>query len=369
MLLAVPRETGALETRVALVPDSVTRLSNLGIETVIEAGAGKHSMFPDEDYAAAGARIAEGPEATFAGAELIAKVAPPSEEEARSFPEGATLVGFLHPARDQEVLSVLATRKATVFSFDRMPRISRAQAMDALSSQATITGYRAALVAATSTAKLFPMLMTAAGTIPPAKVLVMGAGVAGLQAIATCRRLGAVVRAYDVRAAAAEEVASLGATFVQLELETQEGEGGYAKEQSEEFLRAQQNLIAQHVEASDVVITTAAIPGRRAPLLVTEEMVAKMTPGSVIVDVAADTGGNCELTKAGETVKHNDVAIIGIANPPASMPTHASALYARNVVNLVALLTKEGRLEPDFEDEIIKGCCVLREGEPTEGKP
>ncbi|HZM56017.1 MAG TPA: hypothetical protein VFC03_13425, partial [Acidimicrobiales bacterium] len=259
-------------------------------------------------------------------------------------------------------VKALAARGATVYSLDLLPRISRAQSMDALSSQATVSGYRAGLSAAEHLAKFFPMFMTAAGTVPPAKVLVMGAGVAGLQAIATARRLGAVVRAYDVRAAAKEEVQSLGARFVELDLETQEGAGGYAKEQSAEYLAKQQELLAAEVAAADVVITTAQIPGRKAPLLVTAAMVEGMSEGSVIIDMAADSGGNCELSVPGEDVVVNGVTVVGLTNPPASMPTHASFLYARNIANFLGLLVKDGELTPDFDDEIVAGTCVVRAG-------
>ncbi len=266
-----------------------------------------------------------------------------------------------------DVVQALAAKGATVYSLDLLPRISRAQSMDALSSQATVAGYRAGLSAAEHLAKFFPMFMTAAGTVPPAKVLVMGAGVAGLQAIATARRLGAVVRAYDVRAAAKEEVQSLGAKFVELGLETQEGAGGYAKEQSAEYLARQQELLAAEVAASDVVITTAQIPGRKAPVLVTEAMVRGMSEGAVIVDMAADSGGNCELSVAGEDVLVDGVTVVGMANPPASMPTHASFLYARNIANFLGLLVKDGELAPDFEDEIVAGTCVVRDGHVVHG--
>jgi NAD(P) transhydrogenase subunit alpha len=273
------------------------------------------------------------------------------------------LISFLQPATQGDIVRALAKRGVTAFSLELVPRISRAQSMDALSSQASAAGYKAVLMAAARLGKFFPMMMTAAGTVPPARVLVMGAGVAGLQAIATARRLGAVVSAYDVRPAVKDEVHSLGATFIELPLETQEGEGGYAREQSEEFLRKQRELIGEHVAKSDVVITTAAIPGRRAPLLVTADMVKAMRPGSVIVDLAAETGGNVELTKVGEEAKVGDVTIIGTRNVPATMPLHASQLFARNVANLLLHLVKDGAIKLDFDDEITKGCCVTHGGE------
>jgi H+-translocating NAD(P) transhydrogenase subunit alpha len=273
-----------------------------------------------------------------------------------------SLISFLQPVAAAETVRALAAKGATVYSLDLLPRISRAQSMDALSSQATVAGYRAGLSAAEHLAKFFPMFMTAAGTVPPAKVLVMGAGVAGLQAIATARRLGAVVRAYDVRAAAKEEVQSLGAKFVELDLETQDGAGGYAKEQSAEYLAKQQELLAAEVAAADVVITTAQIPGRKAPVLVTESMVEGMSEGAVIIDMAADSGGNCELSVAGQDVLAHGVTIVGMSNPPASMPTHASFLYSRNIANFLALVVKDGELAPDFDDEIVAGTCVVKAG-------
>ncbi len=291
------------------------------------------------------------------------KVQAPSAAEIELMKKDAVLISFLQPATQGDIVRALAAHGVTAFSLELVPRISRAQSMDALSSQASAAGYKAVLIAAGRLGKFFPMLMTAAGTIPPARVLVMGAGVAGLQAIATARRLGAVVSAYDVRPAVKEEVQSLGATFIELPLETQEGEGGYAREQSEEFLSKQRELIGEHVAKSDVVITTAAVPGRRAPLLVTGDMVKGMRPGSVIVDLAAETGGNVELTKAGKDVEVGGVTIIGTRNVPSTMPLHASQLYARNVANLLLHLVKDGSVVIDFEDEITKGSCVTHGGE------
>ncbi|HUI04841.1 MAG TPA: NAD(P) transhydrogenase subunit alpha, partial [Acidimicrobiales bacterium] len=302
-----------------------------------------------------------------AGAALVARVNAPSPSEVDAAPDGLSYVSFLAPASQLDTVRALVAQKATAFSLDLVPRISRAQSMDALSSQATVSGYLSALAAAERLPKFFPMFMTAAGTVPPAKVLVLGAGVAGLQAIATARRLGAQVRAYDVRAAAKEEVQSLGAAFVELELETQEGAGGYAREQSEDFLARQRELIGTEVAAADVVITTAAVPGRKAPLLVTTAMVEGMAQGSVVVDMAADGGGNCELTQAGKDIDHRGVVVCGLANPPAAMPTHASFLYARNVANFLALVVTDGELTPDFDDEIVSGCCVVRAGEVVHG--
>jgi NAD(P) transhydrogenase subunit alpha len=361
--LAVVKESLPGEDRVAIVPEVAAKLTRSGVDVVVEAGAGTAARFSDEEYVAAGATVAPDAASALAGAAIVARVQPPTLDEVAALPEGVSVVSFLQPVAAAETVAALAARSATVYSLDLLPRISRAQSMDALSSQATVSGYRAGLSAAEHLAKFFPMFMTAAGTVPPAKVLVMGAGVAGLQAIATARRLGAVVRAYDVRAAAKEEVQSLGAKFVELDLETQEGAGGYAKEQSAEYLAKQQELLASEVAASDVVITTAQIPGRKAPVLVTAAMVEGMSVGSVIVDMAADSGGNCELTVAGEDVQVHGVTVVGLTNPPASMPTHASFLYSRNIANFLGLLVKDGDLAPDFDDEIVAGTCVVRSGD------
>ncbi len=351
----------------AIVPEVAARLAPLGIEVVVQSGAGAAARFPDQAYEEAGATVAADAPGALSGAAVVARVQPPTLDEVAQLPDGVSVVSFLQPVASAEVVAALAAKGATVYSLDLLPRISRAQSMDALSSQATVGGYRAGLSAAEHLAKFFPMFMTAAGTVPPAKVLVMGAGVAGLQAIATARRLGAVVRAYDVRAAAKEEVQSLGAHFVDLGLETQDGAGGYAKEQSEETIARQQELLAAEVAAADVVITTAQIPGRKAPVLVTEAMVAGMAQGAVIVDMAADSGGNCELSVPGEDVVVHGVTIVGLTNPPASMPTHASFLYARNIANFLGLVVKDGALAPDFDDEIVAGTCVVRAGTVVHG--
>ena len=363
MKVGTPKESAPEERRVALVPDTATRLGAASLEVNVESGAGSAAFITDEDYEKAGAKIVATAPALLGEADAVLKVQAPSVAEVGLLKKDAVLISFLQPATQGEIVRALARRGITAFSLELVPRISRAQSMDALSSQASAAGYKAVLMAAGRLGKFFPMMMTAAGTIPPARVLVMGAGVAGLQAIATARRLGAVVSAYDVRPAVKEEVQSLGATFVELALEAQVGEGGYAKEQSEEFLRKQRELIGEHVARSDVVITTAAVPGRRAPLLVTGEMVKGMRPGSVIVDLAAETGGNVELTKAGEDVEVGGVTIIGTRNVPSTMPLHASQLYARNVANLLLHLVKDGAIVLDFEDEITKGCCVTHGGE------
>ncbi|HAM01760.1 MAG TPA: Re/Si-specific NAD(P)(+) transhydrogenase subunit alpha [Acidimicrobiaceae bacterium] len=362
MRLAVPTETRAGEQRVAVVPEVAGRLAAAGVEVVVQAGAGDRAFFPDSAFEDKGARIVDGA-SVLTGAELVARVNAPTPDEVQRQEPGASLVSFLQPLGQLDVVEALVAGKATAFSLDLLPRISRAQSMDALSSQATVSGYLAALAAAERLPKFFPMFMTAAGTVPPGKVLVLGAGVAGLQAIATARRLGAMVRAYDVRAAAKEEVQSLGAQFVELELETQEGSGGYAREQSEEFLARQRELIGNEVAAADVVITTAAVPGRKAPLLVTTAMVEGMSEGSVVVDLAADGGGNVELTQAGQEIDHGGVRVYGMSNPPSAMPTHASFLYSRNVFNFLSLIVVDGELRPDFDDEVVAGTCVVRAGE------
>ena len=363
MKVATPKETAAEERRVALVPDTATKLIAAGLQVSIEASAGAAAYLTDEAYRTAGVSVVSGAEDVLRDADAVLKVQAPSVSEAGLVRAGAVLVSFLQPATQADIVRALAKQGVTAFSLELVPRISRAQSMDALSSQASAAGYKSVLMAAERLGKFFPMMMTAAGTVAPARVLVMGAGVAGLQAIATARRLGAVVSAYDVRPVVKEEVQSLGATFIELALEAQEGEGGYAREQSEEFLRKQRELIGEHVARSDVVITTAAVPGRRAPLLVTADMVRGMRPGSVVVDLAAESGGNVELTQAGKDTDVGGVLIIGTRNVPSTMPLHASQLYARNVTNLLLHLVKDGAINLDFEDEITKGACVTHGGE------
>jgi NAD(P) transhydrogenase subunit alpha len=363
MQVAIPKETAPDERRVALVPDTATKLIAAKLQVSVEAGAGADAFITDEAYRAAGANLARSASDLLKDADVVLKVQAPDAKEVDLFKKGSVLISFLQPATQGEIVKALAKQGVTAFSLELVPRISRAQSMDALSSQASAAGYKAVLMAATRLGKFFPMMMTAAGTVAPARVLVMGAGVAGLQAIATARRLGAVVSSYDVRPAVKEEVQSLGATFIELPLETQEGQGGYAKEQSEEFLKKQRELIGEHIAKSDVVITTAAIPGRRAPLLVTADMVKGMRPGSVIVDLAAETGGNVELTQAGKEIEVNDVTIIGTRNIPSTMPLATSQLYAKNVANLLLHLVKDGAITLDFEDEITKGACVTHGGE------
>jgi NAD(P) transhydrogenase subunit alpha len=361
--VAVPKEIEQGERRVALVPDTARMLVAAGLEVSIEAGAGAPAFVTDDLYEMAGAKVESRAGTMLHYADAVLKVQAPRESEIALLKKGSVLISFLQPATQGDAVKSLAQHGITAFSLELLPRISRAQSMDALSSQASAAGYKAVLMAADRLGKLFPMMMTAAGTVAPTRVLVMGAGVAGLQAIATARRLGAVVSAYDVRTAVKEEVQSLGATFIELPLEAQEGQGGYAREQTEEFLRKQRELIGEHIAMSDVVITTAAVPGRRAPLLVTGEMVKGMRPGSVIVDLAADTGGNVELTQPGKDIGVGGVTVIGTRNVPSTMPQTTSQLYARNVANLLLHLVKNGALALDFADEITKAACVTHGGE------
>ena len=358
MRIGVPKETAAGERRVALVPELVTKLTESGVDVVVEAGAGEAASFTDEAFREAGAVLAD-PWA----AEVVAKVRKPSDEELGRLREGQVLIGFLQPLTDQEGVERLASRGVTAFAMESIPRITRAQPMDALSSQATVSGYKAVILAADRLPKFLPMLMTAAGTVTPAKVLVIGAGVAGLQAIATARRLGAVVFGFDVRPVVKEQVESLGATFLELGVVGEETEGGYARELSEEEQRRQQEELESRIGDFDVVITTALIPGRPAPRLIPRSAIESMRPGSVIVDLAAEAGGNAELTQPDEDVSHDGVTILGPTNLPSSMPYHASQLYARNVSALAQHLAPEGELKLDFEDEITAGACVTRKEE------
>jgi NAD(P) transhydrogenase subunit alpha len=358
--VVVPRETAEHERRVACVPDTVTRLAAAGLSVVIERGAGVAAGYPDELYVSAGAEIAD--RSALKLADVVLAVQPLPIADAATLREGTVVLSFLQAAAEPELMKSFAARGVSAMSLERLPRISRAQSMDALSSQSLVIGYRAALLAAERLPRFFPLLMTAAGTVPPAKVLVLGAGVAGLQAIATARRLGAVVSAYDVRTAAAEEVKSLGATFVSLDLEALEGAGGYAREMTDDRAARQRELLTPFLAASDAVITTAAVPGRKAPLLVDTAMVEAMRPGTVIIDIAAESGGNCELSRPGEDVFHNGVLVWGGRNMASGMAFDASRLYARNLANLVLLMTKEGNVVPDLDDEIVSGCLVVHAG-------
>ena len=355
--IGVPRELEPAERRVALVPDVVSRLGAAGFDVIVERGAGVQASFPDAGYEAAGARIVEDPYETPA----VVKVRKPTSDEVERLRDGQVLIGFLEPLTDPSGIERLSARGVTAFAMEWIPRITRAQTMDALSSQSTVAGYKAVLLGAERLPKFFPMLMTAAGTVPPAKVLVIGAGVAGLQAIATARRLGAVVTGFDVRPVVREQIESLGANWLDLGVTGAEAEGGYARELTPEEMRAQQHGLEARIGDFDVVITTAAVPGRTAPRIVPTSAVAAMRPGSVIVDLAADTGGNCELTAPGEIVAHDAVTIVGLTNLPSSMPYHASMLYSRNVQALLLHLAPGGELSLDWNDEITAGACVTRQ--------
>ncbi|NRA00988.1 MAG: Re/Si-specific NAD(P)(+) transhydrogenase subunit alpha [Myxococcales bacterium] len=367
MKVAVPRETREGERRVALTPDCVKRLTAKGIEVSVESRAGEPAGFPNAEYEAAGAVIEKDRARLLRAAQVVCLVQLPDPAEIEMLPEGSVLVGLLAPYAHLEELRSLAARSITAFSLELLPRITRAQSMDALSSMSTIAGYRSVLVAATALPKMFPMLMTAAGTVRPAKVLVLGAGVAGLQAIATARRLGAVVEAYDIRAAAKEQVESLGARFVEdPELaEDAEDAGGYAREQSDEAQARQRRLLGAHLAEADVVICTALVPGKRAPLLVDQEQVRLMRPGTVVIDLAADQGGNCALSRPGEVVMERGVEIHGPSNVPSSIPFHASQLYARNLLNYVLHLAPEAELKIDLDDELTAGPLITHAGRIT----
>jgi H+-translocating NAD(P) transhydrogenase subunit alpha len=359
----IPRERRPGETRVAATPETVKRLVKAGLEVGIERGAGEAAFFLDSEYEVAGARIVDGGPAAWSAADAVLKVTPLDADETAALKPGAVVIGLLAPFRELDMVRAFADRGITSLAMELVPRITRAQPMDALSSQANIGGYKAVLLAALRLPKYFPLLMTAAGTIKPARVVVMGAGVAGLQAIATARRLGAIVEVSDIRPAVKEQVQSLGARFIELPTaESGEGAGGYAREMGEDFLRRQREIIQQHLAQANVVITTALVPGRPAPRLVTTEMVQAMRPGSVIVDLAVEQGGNCELSQADQEVVHGGVLILGPSNLPATMPHDASALYARNVVALFLLLWKDGQLKVDPQDEVLAGSLLTHEG-------
>ncbi|BBM70485.1 Re/Si-specific NAD(P)(+) transhydrogenase subunit alpha [Rhodothermus marinus] len=361
--IGVPAETATGERRVALVPDVVKRLTQQGMSVRVEKGAGTGAFITDAEFEAAGAQIVTREEAW--ASDLVVHVQPPSEAEIALLRSGSVYIGFLSPLDHPEIVEKLARQGVTALAMELVPRISRAQKMDALSAMAAVAGYKAVLIAANLLPKFFPLLTTAAGTVRPASVLVLGAGVAGLQAIATARRLGARVSAYDIRDAVKEEVQSLGATFLELPFEVPDAQdvSGYAKALAEEKQRQQAQLLVPHIGRSDVVISTAQVPGRRAPVLITEEAVAAMQPGTVIIDLAAPSGGNCVLTKPGETVVHNGVQIVGPLNLPAEMPVHASQMYARTLLAMIQKFTTPEGFKPDFEDEIFKGACVTYNGE------
>ncbi len=371
MKVGVPKEIVPDERRVALAPDMVGKLKDAGADVLLEAGAGDEAYLPDSVYKDAGATIVSGAEELFKQSDVILKLQQPvknetlGKEELDMMKEGTVLITFLQPLVNQELVKKLAARKITAFSMDAIPRIARAQRMDALSSMSSISGYKAVLIGASKLGKYLPMMMTAAATMPPAKVLILGAGVAGLQAIATAKRLGAVVEGFDVRPVVKEQVESLGATFIEHEEESEDAEdsGGYAKELTEDKQEKDRDLLMKHAVLSDIVITTALIPGRPAPILITKEMVSGMKTGSVIVDLAAETGGNCELTEPGKEVVKEGVIICGPLNLPSDMAMQASQLYSRNISGLLLLMVKDGVLNLDFEDVIINDCCVTHQGE------
>lgn len=367
MKISVVKEAREGETRVALVPEAVAKLVAAGHEVAVESGAGADAQFSDAEYAEAGAQVGQ---PNLAAADMVLSVQPLAPTQIAGIASGAATISFLPTAQSLDEVKALRDGHVTAFALELVPRISRAQSMDALSSQALVAGYRSAIVAAGLLHRFFPLNMTAAGTVQPAQVVVLGAGVAGLQAIATCKRLGSVVKAYDVRAAAAEEIRSMGAKAIDLDLDSLEGSGGYAREMTEDRAARQRELLTPHIANADVLITTAAVPGRRAPMLVTAAMVEQMKPGSVVVDLAAETGGNVEGSKPGEIVTVGDAQVWGGANVPGQMPGPASRLLAQNIVNLLAIMTgEEAAYLPDFEDEIIAGSCVTHDGavrhEPT----
>ena len=362
MIVGVPKETVEGERRVALVPDLVAKLKKGGLEVLLQSGAGEEAGYPDALYQEKGVRIEAD---VFTASDILLKVQPPSLTEIGRLKEGALTISLLQPYTALAEIQALARRKVTAFAMELMPRITRAQAMDVLSAMSTVSGYKAVLLAANQVPRFFPLLMTAAGTVSPARVFIIGAGVAGLQAIGTAKRLGAVVEAFDTRPAVKEQVESLGGKFVELALETKDAQAatGYAKEQSAEFIQKQQQLMHNSVVAADVVITTALVPGKHAPLLVTEQMVRGMRPGSVIVDLAAEQGGNCALTQPGHEVMENGVLIIGPINLPSSLPYHASQMYARTVTNYLTHLLKDGNIQLDLNDELTRGPLVTHQGE------
>ena len=368
MIVGVPKETAALERRVSVVPETVSKFG-AGVSVVVEKGAGENAGFTDADYTSAGATIASDQRSLYAQADIVLKVTPMTPDEASLVKEGAVTISFLSPLANLETVKKLASRKATVFAMELIPRISRAQPMDALSSQANVSGYKAVLLAADTVPKVFPLMMTAAGTISPARVFILGAGVAGLQAIATAKRLGAVVEAYDVRPVVKEQVMSLGAKFAEMPVEAKDAQdaGGYAKAMGEEFTKKQQEFLAGRAKLMDVVITTALIPNQRAPILITEDAVKGMRAGSVVVDLAAEAKGNCAITEPGKTVVKYGVTIHGPLNLPSTMAPESSKLYSKNISSLLLIMLKEGKLTIDPKDDVVKGSMVVNAGQVVHG--
>lgn len=364
MIISIPKEIFPGENRVACVPDVASKLIKAGYEVQIEKNAGLSAGFKDEQYIKAGAKIIENADQLYSNADVVLKVQKPSENEFNKIKKGTLLVSFIYALHYPELARTCAQKGIDLIAMEMVPRTTLAQKMDALSSQANLAGYKSVLLAANHLGKIFPLMMTAAGTISPAKVVIMGAGVAGLQALGTAKRLGAVVEVSDIRPAVKEEVQSLGGKFIEVETtENMQDEGGYAKEASEEFLKKQKELIFKHITEADIVITTALVPGKKAPVLVTEEMVKNMKPGSVVLDMAVEFGGNCEISEAGKIVKKYDVTIIGEPNLPSLVPTHASEMYSKNILSLIQHIGKEGKIELKLEDEIVKGCLLTRKGE------
>lgn len=364
MIISIPKEIFPGENRVACVPDVASKLIKAGFEIQIEKNAGLNAGFRDEQYQKAGAKIIDNTDQLYSNADIVFKVQKPSDEEIKKLKKGTLLISFIYALHYPQIVKTCAENGIDLIAMEMVPRTTLAQKMDALSSQMNIAGYKSVILAANHLGKIFPLMMTAAGTISPAKVVIMGAGVAGLQALGTAKRLGAVVEVSDIRPAVKEEVQSLGGKFIEVETtENMQDERGYAKEASEEFLKKQKELIFKHVTDADIVITTALVPGKKAPVLVTEEMVKNMKPGSVVLDMAVEFGGNCEISEAGKIVKKFDVTIIGETNLPSMVPTHSSEMYSKNILSLIQHIGKEGKIDLKLEDEIVRGCLLSRNGE------
>lgn len=364
MIVSIPKEIFPGENRVACVPDVASKLIKAGYQVQIEKDAGLSAGFTDEQYEKAGAKVYENGDQLYGNADIVLKVQKPSNDEIKKLRKGTLLISFIYALHYPEIVKSCAENGIDLIAMEMVPRTTLAQKMDALSSQMNLAGYKSVILAANHLGKIFPLMMTAAGTISPAKVVIMGAGVAGLQALGTAKRLGAVVEVSDIRPAVKEEVQSLGGKFIEVETtENMQDEGGYAKEASEEFLKKQKELIFKHITEADIVITTALVPGKKAPVLVTEEMVKNMKPGSVVLDMAVEFGGNCEVSEKGITVKKHNVTIIGEPNLPSMVPTHASEMYSKNILSLIQHFSKDGKLELKADDEIVKGCLLTRNGE------
>ena len=364
MIVSIPKEIFPGENRVACVPDVASKLIKAGYQVQIEKDAGLNAGFTNEQYEKAGAKVIDNVDQLYSNADLVLKVQKPSIDEIKKLKKGTLLISFIYALHYPEIAKTCAENGIDLIAMEMIPRTTLAQKMDALSSQMNLAGYKSVILAANHLGKIFPLMMTAAGTISPAKVVIMGAGVAGLQALGTAKRLGAVVEVSDIRSAVKEEVQSLGGKFIEVETtENMQDEGGYAKEASEEFLKKQKELIFKHITEADIVITTALVPGKKAPVLVTEEMVKNMKPGSVVLDMAVEFGGNCEVSEKGKIIKKHNVTIIGEPNLPSLVPTHSSEMYSKNILSLIQHFSKDGKLELKAEDEIVKGCLLTRNGE------